>query len=370
MERRRILKGATAPRATGRTLIIALALLLLAACTGGNAGPGSSPREASPRPPSVAGRILVDYATGGGRRLALFILGGRTTSVVHLRPPAGLSGRTLVNGAFIGPDGAAYALLVSGRTARLYRFTQAGRGQPWGRPVPSGMVSPTVSGEGHTALVSDCGGTQLLFVLDLARPRAWRKVGTGCPATLSPDGRKVLYASSGTSLAEQATYPGGRPEHVVDLTRLGGLTAAGLAHARISRAAIAWGAGGIAFVASSGDRSALVVGGTALGTRIVPLGSAAIVSLVWRPSGELVGFVDQESASGAAIRVYDPVSDALREVTSATVGLLGLLWSPDGMLLASFESSGGIIVYDLQGRVVRSLPTGLPSGPQLDAWAK
>jgi hypothetical protein len=219
---------------------------------------------------------------------------------------------------------------------------------------------------GERALAATCPDTRgSVRVLDLTRPRAWRKVARSCMATLSPDGARVVFVERRTQVWERP-LEGGAASLVLDVADVPGVRDLDLGRRVISQ--LSWGPAGLAVVVSnerslggfSGGRSAVVVRDDDGAVRVVPLAvqDLSLPFRPWQPSGNLLAIIARPSSGGALIRLFDPTNGELRVVAADAQFFGQAAWSPDGRALAATTSGNALLFFDPAGNWIRRIGTG------------
>lgn len=333
-----------------RTAASLLAMLLLAACTGGDdASVAPTPRE----DPRVGGVVLNRAGFGGTFELVEL----PSAEVTPLRLPN--FGRTVMG--FFDEDGTVIALLENPEGVALYRLAPDADPVALGAPLPGG---DTMSHGGGSVLVTSCTVPPAAHVLDLraADPR-WRPVEAGCGAALSPDGRAAAWSPDGARLVE-APVDGSAPP-----SRVAQVDAMPVPEAAAAEAAfglpIAWQDEGRAVLLASGGWQGVVLDEDP--STLTPLGDRGAgplqVFLDWQPGAPVLA-VGSSTSLGGTVRLID--DSGSRAVAIFREPATGTAWSPRGDALLA-ASNGVWAVVTPEGRWLWSRIVGRGQEP-LDWW--
>jgi hypothetical protein len=305
--------------------------LVLGACT----VPGPEPAPAERPAPRPSGSILALAEDAGVPGLVRMAIGRQTVAPVGSMPPDPAA-------AAAAPDdrGGLTAVAVTRRgVARAYRIEgSAVRAVGPALSVADDPEHLSVSATAERVLVADCDRVR---VMDLYGPNPrWTDVGTGCWASLSPDGTRIAWSPDGHRILG-SDADGSRVRTMVDLgpRRLFG--------------APAWGAAGLAYATTVGDEAEIDVrhpDGTV--ERVVRERLEKTVRpplLAWSREGDALAVMD-DLGTGGALRVFDPSTRAERVIALDALGFEGLVWSPDGSSVATMTSSGALLVVGTDER--------------------
>ncbi|HXJ64779.1 MAG TPA: hypothetical protein VNN79_13575 [Actinomycetota bacterium] len=331
-------------RVLRRAVVAATTLTLLSACTGGNeAGPAATTGPTY----NPTGQIVV---LSGRFQINVTALDAATDREREVALPVFARG-TYASG-WPGPDGRFYAMPLSfGQTTQNQMFLLGPRVRPQriGPPVAGVTGFQVTAGR---ALTWGCPGDMQL--LDLAAPTAWRTIGKACAASLSPDGRRVAYASHSALFVMD--LPDGTPREVLRFRDLPELKESNVAPQSLD--AVAWGAPGVAVAVGDASRSAIVVWREHGAPVVDSLGTAQLGTMQWQPGGRLLAFL--EFLPAGEVFTFDPDTGDERQVgISRDAGQVS--WAPDGKVLALARSLNVMALIDTQGRQVGTLTSsGVP----------
>lgn len=356
-----------------RVSALAVGLSLLGVACADQAAPLRVPPEAALG--SSAGQILA--AEAGPARLVAYDL--RTGDAAPLRLPAGSDA---VVAAFWLEDGA--LAFVGERQPRLHRVTTEGEPEPLGDALPSDGFYDV---KGRTALATVCreavhgslqagavrasdlpggGRTKLggtAHVLDLDGQAVWRRIGRGCAAALSPDGRNVVHSPDQRSLWI-TPVEGGSGHKVLGLSELRLSSASGKPFAVTGP--IVWSETGIA-VALDAEGSDTVLrlspdGEVITAIPIHPRKRDFGIDLAWQPEGSalaisgynrlayvnVVGFVGVSEADDPRYRVLS-IQPQLSDI---------VMWSPDGREILVAAPDEPWVIATSDGTWKQRVPAG------------
>lgn len=337
-----------------RVVAVAFGISMLGASCADRAAPVRMPPEEQLGRSS--GEVLA--AEAAPARLVAYDLG--TEEVSPLRLPAGSD---VVLDAFWFEQGA--LVFVGEGRPRLYRVAADAEPEQLGARLSADGFYDV---QGNTALASVCrevvhgslragavrasdlpgGGRTLLGgivrVIDIEPGATWRRIGRGCVAALSPDGRNVVHSPDQRSLWI-TPVDGGSGRKVLDLDDLD-LPSSASGEPFAMTAPVVWSETGIA-LALDAEGSDTVIRMSAEADRVTqipirPRKRDFGIDLSWQPEGSalaigaynrlayvnVVGFVGLSDADDPAYRVLS-MQPQLSEI---------VMWSPDGaeILVAGF----------------------------------
>lgn len=322
-----------------------------------------------------AGRVLA--AEADPARLVGYDLSTDEISPLRLPP-----GADVVLAASWSGDG---ALAVVGEAQpRLYRVGADVEPELLGEALPSDGFYDL---QGGTALATVCrevahgslragavrasdlpggGRTKLggrVLVLDVEAKGSWRRIGSGCVAALSPDGRDVVHSPDQRSLWITPTA-GGVGRKVLDLSDLDLRSGSGKRFAVTGPAV--WSEAGIA-VAIDAEGSDTVIrmspdGNDITSIPIRPRKRDFGIALSWQPGGSdlaiggsnrlayvnAVGFVAVSEPDDAAYRILS-MQPHLSEI---------VMWSPDGRELLVAGVGEPWVIASPEGTWTQRIPAG------------
>lgn len=293
----------------------------------------STASVATPAPGTLPGRIaFVSERDGDGGEVYRF--DGATAATVRLTRRPGADYPV----AALGADLLVLAADTAGRES-LARLDSAGALRPL-RITTRTLRNPVVSADGaHVVFEADFASLRDLYRYDVAADRLVRLTTSETGAfdpSLSPDGRRLVYASSREGDAELYTMPiDGEGPNARDAVRL-------TAFHRDDHAP-RWSpnGGAIAFLSDREGINRLFLvapDGTNLRRLLAStdtlVASAAEGEAVWSPDGRFVAFEVQPPGGGAQLWVADVASGARRRLASGLRSASGPTWSPDGRWLA------------------------------------
>jgi hypothetical protein len=268
-------------------------------------------------------------------------------------PPSGIVGDAFASTAFTDRDGTVYVFYqLNGALSRLYRFPRTGKPGPVGPPLRNAGEASRVAGVVLTSTCFAHGGRVL--VLDLKAPTAWRPIGAGCSAALSPDHKTVAFVRSGPDgleIWQSAVDGSGQPHRLWSISSLPELRALGIRHP-VSGGDLTWGPGGIAMRIFQSNAQAIVIRRPSGQVRVIDLGqmtSDPPENVRWQPNGDLLAYVQSLTAGGAALRVFDAATAATRVLATDPRGFGQPVWSPDGRAIAIPTFRDTVIIADLSG---------------------
>jgi hypothetical protein len=245
-----------------------------------------------------------------------------------------------------GPDQTVYILgyEAEGPVAHLWGLRPGQSPETVGGPVRNAYRF-TVTG--HLGVASSCGGP--IEIIDLDHPEAWRSVGSGCGAALSPAGTRI--ASLDRTGVWTRSIEGGPRHRLLPFHRVPGLRSRDVSK-RDAESEIAWGAGGIAFTLGPPDRQTLVLRTDSGRVDVIPV-VGFVVQLAWQPHGRLLAFGVSSAFGGAPgnadVRLLDPDTGNTRQV-AASHEFGQFQWSPDGRVLAVSKAVNTVVFVDPRGR--------------------
>jgi hypothetical protein len=312
---------------------------------------------------SFAGIGLYDLAT---RKLT------RVRGAAVQGGPAFFGGFDFIAGMFISGSGSGPSSAVVMVQSKLYRI-QGDQASQVGPRYPGGIL---VGVAGQHIVASRCfPGSGSSGVMDLAAPTRWQALGPVCAQAVSSDGTEVAVTSRiaqqrgifgggeftyGTRVWATSVDGSGSRRLLVDVADLPALQRAMVTDPQILR--VAWGKPGLAVAVGNGQSQpwALVVVPPSGPTRVVPLGQAEPSDLAWQPNGDLLAFTDcyqcttffRNPAHTADVRILDPATGALRQVAASSNFISGLVWSPDGTVVATSTSDHDLLFAAASGRTV------------------
>src|SRR6266542_1202311 len=205
-----------------------VALVALAgACTSGGE------RQRATRGPTYhpTGRLVALVGRFGGHIVLQDVATGNT---IDMTLPAVFGSW---GAAWRGPRGRLYAMpLVFDATARSQLYLVGGKQAPR-RVGPSlaGVIGFQVTA-GY-AVAWACPG---VFLMDLSDPSGWKRVSPGCGAAMSPDGRRLAFATE--SALWVMDVPDGTPREVLRFADLDELGRAHIQHRSLEQ--VSWGRAG------------------------------------------------------------------------------------------------------------------------------
>jgi hypothetical protein len=317
----------------GRSLVLAILMLVLVSCTGAGEAPSATPVALDPR---VDGEVLL--RAGFGNALAIVELPDVTP--VPLRMP----NYERMLGGFFDPEGNVVAVVAEpGGRVGLYRVARDAA------PVPIGPTLPyadAYSAAGGSVLATGCGSEPFARVLDLDAPDRWHPVEAGCGATLSPDAAWVAWSPDGVQVLRAPVGGGRAPLQVFEIGDLP--VPATLEEEARFVGPVAWG--------DAGEQAVLVAGDGWQGAAVTdpvptvdPLGDHGagppFAILDWQPAGSLLA-VASSTTVGGVVRLLEPAGGS-RVAAMFGAPATGALWSPDGRaLLATSNSTWAVVAPD------------------------
>ena len=319
-----------------------VALVALAgACTSGGE------RQRATRGPTYhpTGRLVALVGRFGGHIVLQDVATGNT---IDMTLPAVFGSW---GAAWRGPRGRLYAMpLVFDATARSQLYLVGGKQAPR-RVGPSlaGVIGFQVTA-GY-AVAWACPG---VFLMDLSDPSGWKRVSPGCGAAMSPDGRRLAFATE--SALWVMDVPDGTPREVLRFADLDELGRAHIQHRSLEQ--VSWGKGGVAVAVGDTSRGAVAIWNDDRPPVVDVLGPVRFGEMRWQPGGDLLAFVDY--APGGELFALD--SRTGEERLLAEVGdYEGLAWSPDGRVVGAALSLNMVALVDpAAGRVGTLVTPGIP----------
>ena len=327
--------------------LAALAVVLFAGCTSnGEPGEGDGGSPAPTYRPS--GKILV-LAGRFASQISELDAAKKTEQEVRLPRFGGA-----YDNVWPAPDDRFYVipLVFSGNASHQMFLLGGKRPEPVGPPV-EGVTGYQVTGD--NALTWGCPGPMQL--LDLSDPTEWKELGDGCAGSISPDGKRVAYATP-TALYVM-DLPDGNPKEVLRFRDLPELRRAHVTPRSLD--AVLWGDPGVAVQVGDASRSAMVVWREDGPPVVAPLGNARLGPMRWQPGGRLLAFYDY--APAGEVLTLDPDSGETRQIAISDYGRLA--WAPDGKALVTARSQNVMALVD--PRDGRQLGTLTASGVPI-AW--
>jgi WD40 repeat protein len=323
------------------TAALAALMAMAAACTS-----TPEPQRTGGRPAyHPSGRIVVTVGSFGGH---IQLVDAATGKVIDTKLPPVFG---FWDEAEQGPHGQFYAMpLVFNARSRSQLYLVGGN-RP---PKPVGPPAKGVIGfelRGGYAVAWRCPG---VFLLKLSSPIRWERVSGGCGAALSPDGRRLAYATRSSMWIED--LPDGTPREVLRFADLRDLRRTNTPRRSLEN--LEWGEGGLAVAVGDSSQSAIVVWNEGRPPVIDVLGRARVEAMRWQPGGDYLAFTSF-SPHGTLFGL-DPRTGQEREL--AELGdVRGMVWSPDGRVVAAPLSTNIVALVDPDGRRVGTLTTpGIP----------
>jgi WD40 repeat protein len=240
-------------------------------------------------------------------------------------------------------------MTATDRTARAYRISSVGAAQPLGPSLPLPDNSPaTVSTNDRTAVVGACTA---VWSFAFASGSRWIRVGRGCWAGPSADGRTVLFSPDGKSIVRRELRGG--DDHI--LFRTAELERSmSVSDVPLLVGSPASGPTGTAFAVRAGDQLGVFIldgSGTAIPVLQEPYSNTfRVPRLAWQPSANVLAVADDVGPGGGVLRLFDARTRVLRTVALDPQGYAGMRWSPDGTSIAALTSSSSLVVVDPSGR--------------------
>jgi hypothetical protein len=190
----------------------------------------------------------------------------------------------------------------------------------------------------------------------------------------------VVFTNRERQALELVPVEGGKARPLLDLRHFADVSQASIDNPRIE--GVSWGPPGLAVAVSNGTDDqypyALIVLPTsgsvvsANNPRVIPLGKGLPDGLAWQPGGRVLAFTDCAACPGpffrstfqhptADLRLYDVRTGRLRDIAASHDGFQGLVWSPDGDILASHWARGEVLFVEAStGRLEREPVDGVP----------
>jgi WD40 repeat protein len=327
-------------RGIGTTALVAL-VAFAAACTSTPPRPGDTGGP-SYRP---TGRMVSFVGQFGGHLAVTDLATGK--SIDTTMPPVFGSWE----GVWPGPGGRFYAMpLVFDATAGSQLYLQGGKRPPQRIGPPVNGVIGFQAAAGY-AVAWSCPG---VFVMDLSDPTRWERVSSGCGAAVSPDGRRLAFATESSLWVTD--LPDGTPREVLRFADLPELRRTHTPPSSLEQ--VAWGAGGVAVAVGDTSQGAVVIWDEDRPPVVDVLGRARFGEMQWQPGGDLLAFVDY--APDGELFELDPRTGEERQL--AAVGdVRGLVWSPDGRVVSAALSQNIVTLVDPAAGPVGTLTTpGIP----------
>jgi hypothetical protein len=327
-------------RGIGTTALMAL-VAFAAACT------STPPRHDGTGAPSYrpTGRIVAMVGRFGGHLELVDVASGKS---IDLMMPAFFG---FWEAAGQGPGGRFYgAPLVFSARARSQLYLLGAKRPPERVGPPVAGVIGLQLGAGYVVAWS-CPG---VFLLNLSNPATWERVSGGCGGALSPDGKRLAFATQSSLWVMD--LPGGTPREVLRFADLPELRRTHTPHRSLEQ--VAWGRGGLAVAVGDSSQAAVVIWNEDRPPVVDVLGRVRMGQMRWQPGGDLLAFTDYEPHG--ALFALDPRTGEERQLALLD-DLEGLEWSPDGRVVGASLSLNIVALVDTAGRRVGTLTTpGIP----------
>jgi hypothetical protein len=332
-----------ARRVVGAVAAAVALATITSACT------SSVERHATPRPTYRPTGTLVARLGGFGGHFVLMDAATGKTINTTLPPIFGSWGS-----AWPAPHGRLYGMpIVFNADARsqLYLFGGTRPTQRVGPPL-AGVIGFQVTA-GYAAAWS-CPG---VFLLNLSEPTRWARVANeGCGAALSPDGRRLAFATDSSLWVTDV--PDGTPREVLRFADLNELHRAHIPRRSLER--VSWGDGGVAVAVGDASSAAVVIWNDDRAPVVDVVGAARFGEMRWQPGGSLLAFTDfTPNGELFALDARTGEERLLAELGDVE----GLTWSPDGRVVAAPLSQDVTVLADpAAGRVGTLATPGVPVG--------